>query len=393
MKRVLIPSAALLWGLQFAFLSPTLALILVSLFDATAGEVGWVLAVYNVSGFIATVLLPAYADRKGDYLRPLLACGLLTLALAVLLGITSSLNVAVIALVAFGGPAGVGVSLLFAYLRHSGASPADVVNTRAVISVAWVAGPPLATFIIGAFGNTAIVVAVAAVAVLNIAVTAVLLARDSAPQTGSAALPPARDDDMAMSKVGVSLVVGGFVLLQATNSVVVSIMSLFVTEDLGLDIIWAGVALGVAAGLEVPALLLISRLSRRYSSLGLITTGCLAGMAYYLAMAFVAGPVALVGLQVLNAWFVAAISGVGLALFQQIIPRPGFSSGLYANTRRVGAIASGPIIGFGGKSALGYSGVFAACAGLTVVAIVLTGLARRSITPPGPPGDTVLARG
>ncbi len=40
MNRLLIPSAALLWGLQFAFLSPTLALILVTLFDATAGEVG-----------------------------------------------------------------------------------------------------------------------------------------------------------------------------------------------------------------------------------------------------------------------------------------------------------------------------------------------------------------
>jgi hypothetical protein len=50
-KRLLIPSAALLWGLQFAFLNPALALLLVALFDATAAEVGWVLAVYNGSGF------------------------------------------------------------------------------------------------------------------------------------------------------------------------------------------------------------------------------------------------------------------------------------------------------------------------------------------------------
>ena len=33
--------------------------------------------------------------------------------------------------------------------------------------------------------------------------------------------------------------------------------------------IWAGIALGVAAGLEVPALILIGRLSRRFSSLRL----------------------------------------------------------------------------------------------------------------------------
>lgn len=393
MNRLLIPSTALLWGLQFAFLSPTLALILVTLFDASATEVGWVLSIYNVSGFIATLIVPAYADRRRDYLRPMLACGVLTLALAVLLGVTSSLPVAVIALVVFGGPAGVGVSLLFAYLRHSGASPADVVNTRAVVSVAWVAGPPLATLIIGAFGNQAIIVAVGAVAVLNIAVTALLLRRDSATAGRTAASAPPTDDAITMSRPGVVLVLGGFVLLQATNSVTVSIMSLFVTQALGLQVWWAGVALAVAAGLEVPALLIIGRLSRRYSSIGLVGTGCAAGFVYYLAMAAVSGPWLLVGIQVLNAWFVAAISGVGLALFQQIIPKPGLASGLYANTRRVGAIASGPIIGFGGKSVLGYSGVFAACAGLTVIAMVLTAIARRSITPPRPPGETVLASG
>src|SRR3954470_24865180 len=106
-KRLLVPSAALLWGLQFAFLNPALALLLVALFDATPGEVGTVLAVYNASGFVASLALPAYADRTRDYLRVMLVCGLLTLALAGLLAVTMSLPVAVVGLVALGGPAGV----------------------------------------------------------------------------------------------------------------------------------------------------------------------------------------------------------------------------------------------------------------------------------------------
>lgn len=77
MRRLLIPSAALLWGLQFAFLNPALALLLVALFHATAGHVGWVLAVYNVSGFVASVLMPGWADRRRDYLRPLLGAACL----------------------------------------------------------------------------------------------------------------------------------------------------------------------------------------------------------------------------------------------------------------------------------------------------------------------------
>jgi MFS transporter, SET family, sugar efflux transporter len=40
-KRLLVSFAALLWGIQFAFLIPSMALILVTLFDATAAEVGW----------------------------------------------------------------------------------------------------------------------------------------------------------------------------------------------------------------------------------------------------------------------------------------------------------------------------------------------------------------
>lgn len=378
MKRLLVPSSALLWGFQFAFLTPTMALILVTLFEATPAEVGWVLAVYNASGFVAALVLPTYADRKGDYLRPMLACGLLTLALCALLLLSTSLPVAVIGLVVLGGPAGVGSSLLYAHLRHSGASVSDVVNTRAIVSVAWVAGPPLATLIIGWFGNHAILVAIGIVALLSIATTAAMLAQRS--RAGNDPSTPARtpDDGQEIAKLGVALIVAAFVILQATNATVVSILTLFVSDTLRMDVIWAGIALGVAAGLEIPALVLIGRLSRRYSSLGLIASGCVAGIAYYVVMAYVSGPVLLIGLQVLNSWFFAAVAGIGLTLFQQIIPRPGLATGLYMNTRRVGAIVSGPIIAIGSMSARGYRGIFAVCAALTVVALVVIWAASRT---------------
>ena len=377
-KRLLVPSAALLWGLQFAFLNPALALLLVALFDASPGEVGWVLALYNGSGFVASLVLPTYADRRRDYLGPMLACGFLTLALAALLAAGTSLPVALAGLLALGGPASVGSTLLFAHLRHSGATPSDVVNTRAIISFAWVAGPFLATLVIGAFGNRAILLVIAAVAVLNIATTAAMLGERSAGRAGPEAADDPAGTDVPMPKSGVALIVAAFVALQATNAAAVSVMSLFVTRTLGLDVIWAGVTLGVAAALEIPALLAVGRLSRRYSSLALIACGCLAGIAYYVAMAAVSGPVALIGLQVLNAWFFAVVAGVGLTLFQEIIPRPGLASGLYANTRRLGAIVAGGIIAFGSASTRGYGGIFVVCAALTVVALLVVSVAART---------------
>ena len=377
MRRVLVPSAALLWGLQIAFLNPALALILVSLYDASTAEVGLTLTIYNASGFVASLLVPSYADRRGDYLRPMLACGALTLILALVLAFTTSLPVAIVALVVVGGPAGVGSSMLYAHLRHSGATPVDIVNTRAIVSVAWIAGPPLATLIIGAFGNRAILLAIGAIAVLNVATTAVMISQRSAALDRGKPAGRAEDDHLALGRGAVVLIVAAFVLLQAANATVTSIMTLFVVETVRIDVIWAGIALGVAAGLEVPALILIGKLSLRFSSLRLVATGCVAGIAYYVAMAYVTGPVVLIALQPLNAWCFAAIAGVGLTLFQQMIPRPGLSTGLYMNTRRIGAIVSGPIIALGSTTALGNRGIFLACGLLIVVALVVIAVAAR----------------
>ena len=94
----------------------------------------------------------------------------------------------------------------------------------------------------------------------------------------------------------------------------------------------------------------------------------------------------LIGLQIINAWFFAAVA-VGLTLFQELIPRPGLASGLYVNTRRVGAIVSGPIITIGSATRLGYGGVFLTCAVITMAALLTLASAGRSLQPyPAVPG-------
>jgi len=291
--------------LQFSLLNPALALILVALLDATPAEIGWVLAVYNASGFLASLVLPAYADRRGEYLRPLLACAVLTAALAAALASITTLPLTVIALVVLGGPAGVGVTLLYAHLKHAGFDTTAVINVRAVVSFAWVAGPPLATLIIGRLGTRAVLAALAMVALLNVATTVAMLTGRTRQQPAPPSSAESPEAGAPMSRARVATVTGGFVVLQATNATVVSIMGLFVTDTLGIDVMWSGAALGVAAALEIPALLAIGRLTRRFSDLALIASGCLAGVAYYAVMAVVSGPNLLLAAQVLNAWFFA----------------------------------------------------------------------------------------
>ena len=47
------------------------------------------------------------------------------------------------------------------------------------------------------------------------------------------------------------------------------------------------------------------------------------------------------------------------------------------NTRRLGAIVSGAVIGLGSLTPLGYGGVFAVCAALTALALVVIRVAAR----------------
>lgn len=384
MRRVLVSSTALLWGLQIAFLNPALALILVSLYGATTSQVGWVLAVYNASGFLASLLVPAYADRRRNYLRLMLGCAVLTLVLALLLALTTSLPLVVVALVLVGGPAGVGSSLLFAHLRHAGARVADIVNTRAIVSLAWVGGPPLATLIIGTLGNRAILLAVAGVALLSTTSTAALARahRPADPTVASDAIGTGSKptESRPPSRSVLVLVLVSFVLLQAGNATTTSFLTVYVTQALHAPVVWAGVALGIAAGLEVPALILIGRLGAQASSFRLLATGTLAAIGYYLGVAATPGPVLLLALQPLNAWAFASIAGVGLPLFQELIARPGLATGLFMNTRRVGAIASGPLIALGSLTVVGDRGVFLGCAVITAAALAVLAAASRTAT-------------
>ncbi|HIY25368.1 MAG TPA: MFS transporter [Candidatus Brachybacterium merdigallinarum] len=375
--RLLVPSAALMWGLHSSLLSPALALILATLYEASTSDIGWSLAIYNAGGFIASIVLPAWTDRRRTYLPMLMASAVLTIALAAALAAVSTLSLATVALVVLGGPAGLGTTMLFAHLRDAGSSTSTIVDTRAIISAAWMGGPPLATAIIGWSGARGILLALAVIAVVNIALTAVMM-RQTRPVTAEVqeparsphALPPG-------SRTAIVVIIGAFVLFQATNATAMTFMALYVTETVGLAVLWAGIVLGVAAALEVPALMIIGRLGDRVSHLTLVAVGAVLSAVYYAGLVVVTEPVLLLALQIPNALGFAAISGIGLALFQDLIPGAGMSTGLFMNARRVGAVLSGPIIAAGALPLLGQRGIFAICAVLTVIGLGMIPLAKR----------------
>ena len=144
--------------------------------------------------------------------------------------------------------------------------------------------------IMSVFGPRSVVVVLAFVAVLDIATTMFLMQQ---PPIGTADRSALNQKRETPARPVTAVIMLGFITLQASNVAAMSIMSLFVVETLQLDIAWAGVALGLAAALEILALLVIGVLRGRVSSRGLVISGCVAGIAYGAGMTLVHGPVTL----------------------------------------------------------------------------------------------------
>jgi SET family sugar efflux transporter-like MFS transporter len=365
------PTAAWFWALQFAVLNPLLAVLLVTAFGASPTQVGLTLGAYNIGGFIASLVIPTVADRRSDYLRPLLICGVCGVAMVIVLAVTTSLTFALLALVLLGGPPGVGSTLLFAQLRHDGASPSRVIRTRAIVSLAWVVGPPLATACTGLFGSLSALLLLAGIGLINVA-TAVLLLRGPSRRLIVGPQPLTSYPSMLAQLRGWGRwgIVIAFLTLQVTNIVTVTVATLFVTRELHAPIVWAGMVLGTAALLEIPSLLVIGWLHTRVSARALILISCVIGALYYSLVPVTQAPWQLIALQPLNAWFFATVAGVGLTVFQDIFPSPGLASGLFTNTRRVGAVLSGLLIAALAAFPDTYRAVYAAAAFLVVLVLV-----------------------
>ena len=98
--------------------------------------------------------------------------------------------------------------------------------------------------------------------------------------------------------------------------------------------------------LEIPLMLALGRLTTRLPLRSLILGGSAVGVAYF-AVATAAGSVGvLLAAQLLNAVFIAAVSGLGITYVQEMLPRqPGRATTLFANTFPIGAMLAGPLFG------------------------------------------------
>jgi len=373
--RFAMRGAAYLWGTQMAVTNPMSALLLSRLYNASNGQIALVIFLYNVVAMFLSWSVPRWADRHRDYLSPMVASSACSLIMCAALLTMRSLLVGSCFLIIFGAWAFVGNAMLFAYARHTGSSRKEVVTMRSVISLAWVLGAPLGTLLVATAGAKALVGLIAVLATGNFTVTSQLI-RTRVPVEVVAKVK----ERLGVSKLGVTSLFLGFSFMQTAMSASMTVTALFAVRSLHSTSLWGGIALGLAAGLEVPALLWLRKAVMKHSEVRLISYAALAGVGYYFLMATARSGEEMLIIQVLNATFVATYAAVRLMIFQRVVPLPGAAMGLQTNSGLVGALLTGPVIGASALGPWGLRTVFVLCAGCLVLGVSLVNFSQRFVS-------------
>jgi SET family sugar efflux transporter-like MFS transporter len=354
-------------GISMALVVPFLSLFLSTAVHAGPVKVTVFLVAAPLAGVFASSLIGRLSDRWAIR-RPLLigtsVAGVLGSGLTAFVRdywILLALAVTATAL------AGALFPQSFAYARQvlardsPGQAAMGVSTLRTVFSVAWVAGPPLAAFLLDSGGFVYVYGLAAAMYAIAALIAIRWLDEVEAPASViSAADARPVEDAPEASRRRLLLTVAAFTLLQCPLTLGAQALPLFIGTDLGGHVADAGLILGLCALLEIPLMLGFGWLTTRVRLRTLVLVG--------------AGVGVLAAGQIVNALFIASVSGLGITYLQDMLPRhPGRATTLFTNTFPIGAVLAGPLFGlaqhFGFRLAYGIGAVLCA-AGLLLLFVV-----------------------
>ncbi|MEV4640759.1 sugar efflux transporter [Actinoplanes sp. NPDC049548] len=381
LTRALLPLGLIFLGvgISTALVGPFLSLFLSTEVDAGPLQVTVFLVLAPLSGVLGSTLIGRLSDRR-PIRRALLiggaAAGMVGCALTafvrdywILLGLT----VTAIAVANSLFPQS------FAYARQvlerdaPDRAAMGISALRTVFSLAWVAGPPLAAFLLHAggfgwvYGTAALMYALAALVGIG------WLGEVEAPAAETAETEISDTPDLA--RWTLLLTAAAFTLMQTPLTLAVQALPLFIRTDLHGDVSDAGLVLGLCAALEIPLMLGLGALSTRLPLRLLLFAGAACGVGYYALAAISSGVWVLFVAQILNALFIAAVSGLGITYMQNMLPgHPGRATTLFTNSFPLGAMLAGPL--FGVAQHFGFRYAYVICAVLCAAGLLLLTVVR-----------------
>ncbi|GGD27814.1 sugar efflux transporter [Franconibacter pulveris 1160] len=367
-------SVAFMMGVAGALQAPTLSLFLSREVEVRPFWVGLFYTVNAIVGILVSLWLAKRSDSRGDRRKLIMFCCLMAVANCVLFAFNRHYLTLITAGVLLASLANTAMPQIFALAReYADKSAREVVMfssvMRAQLSLAWVIGPPLSFMLALNYGFTTMFLIAAGIFIISLAIITFAL-----PSVERVEQPT----DVALTQVSgwkdknVRLLFIASMLMWTCNTMYIIDMPLWISQDLGLPDTLAGVLMGTAAGLEIPAMLLAGYCVKRFGKRRLMVLAVAAGVLFYLGLILFHSHEALLGLQIFNAIFIGIIAGIGMLWFQDLMPgRAGSATTLFTNSISTGVILAGVVQGALVES-FGHFAVYWVIAGISLLTLVLT---------------------
>ncbi|MCT4714912.1 sugar efflux transporter [Enterobacteriaceae bacterium H18W14] len=365
---------AFMMGIAGALQAPTLSLFLSREVEVRPFWVGLFYTVNAVAGILVSLLLAKRSDNRGDRRKLIMVCCLMAVANCVLFAFNRHYLTLITIGVLFASIANTAMPQIFALAReYADSSAREVVMfssvMRAQLSLAWVIGPPLSFMLALNYGFTTMFLIAAGIFVISLALIFFAL-----PSVARIEQPA----DVALTQISgwkdknVRMLFIASMLMWTCNTMYIIDMPLWISSDLGLPESLAGLLMGTAAGLEIPAMILAGYYVKRFGKRRMMVVAVAAGMLFYVGLIMFHSRAALLVLQLFNAVFIGIVAGIGMLWFQDLMPgRPGSATTLFTNSISTGVILAGVLQGTLAES-YGHYSVYWLIAGLSVVALALT---------------------
>ncbi|EAA7677494.1 MFS transporter [Salmonella enterica subsp. houtenae serovar 48:z4,z32:-] len=366
---------AFMMGVAGALQAPTLSLFLSREVGAQPFWVGLFYTANAIAGIGVSLALAKRSDSRGDRRKLIMFCCLMAIGNALLFAFNRHYLTLMTCGVLLASLANTAMPQLFALAReYADSSAREVVMfssvMRAQLSLAWVIGPPLAFMLALNYGFTAmysIAAVIFAVSLLLIALMLPSVARVEQPVDAPLAQVNGWQDK------NVRMLFIASTLMWTCNTMYIIDMPLWISAELGLSDKLAGVLMGTAAGLEIPAMILAGFYVKRFGKRRMMIVAVAAGVLFYVGLIFFHSRTALLLLQLFNAIFIGIVAGIGMLWFQDLMPgRAGAATTLFTNSISTGVILAGVIQGAVAQS-FGHFAVYWVIAAISVVTLVMTG--------------------
>jgi SET family sugar efflux transporter-like MFS transporter len=365
---------AFMMGIAGALQAPTLSLFLSREVGAPPFWVGLFYTVNAIAGILVSLALAKRSDSRGDRRRLIMLCCLMAVGNALLFAFNRHYLTLITCGVILASIANAAMPQLFALAReYADSSAREVVMfssvMRAQLSLAWVIGPPLAFMLALNYGFTAMFSIAAAIFVISLTLIALTL-----PSVARIEQPA----DVVQNQISgwkdsnVRMLFIASTLMWTCNTMYIIDMPLWISSDLGLPDSLAGILMGTAAGLEIPAMILAGYYVKRFGKRRMMVTAVAAGVLFYVGLIFFHSHISLLVLQLFNAVFIGIVAGIGMLWFQDLMPgRAGAATTLFTNSISTGVILAGVLQGALAQS-YGHASVYWTIAAISLLTLLLT---------------------